>query len=208
MQEDQVNKPSIIKRLFKLRTWQLALIFLLLVALSATFLRLNNVGMDDRREAVLQADQNRDREAVKLRLAELQAYVSSHMNTSLGIGVSLDNIMKEDQEKLFSSQNENIYKQADQNCASERASGSYPIYHKCMLNYLSSIPEGQVVSKSLFSSDKVQQIYTHNFLSPIWSPDFAGWFTLLSLIVLIAIFIRVISFFYMHFLLKKYRNQI
>lgn len=48
---------------------------------SATFLRLNNVGMIQRRDAVITADKQANGEVTRSRLLDLQHFVSAHMNT-------------------------------------------------------------------------------------------------------------------------------
>lgn len=202
--EDRKTR-SLLKRIEKIRTWQLIVIFILLLAISATFLRLNNVGMVERRNAVISADESGDPEAIRLRLADLQTYVSRHMNTNLSGGVLLTVTMKRDQQSIVNTSNINVYKQADEKC---RANLAYSVYFSCMTNYLNSIPGGQVVSQSLFSADKVQLIYTHNYISPVWSPDFAGWSILLALLVLILIIMRLVSVAYLHWILRRHRNLI
>lgn len=203
MQEKRAK--SLLRRIQKIRTWQLIVIFVLLLAISATFLRLNNVGMIERRNAVISADESGDPEKIRLRLADLQSYVSSHMNTDLSGGVVLTATMKRDQQAVVNTSNVNVYKQADDKC---KSNSSYAAYFSCMTNYLNSIPEGQVVSQSLFSADRVQLIYTHNYLSPVWSPDFAGWSLAVALLVLILIITRIVSALYLHWILRKHRNLI
>lgn len=196
---------GLLGRIASLKIWQLVIIFILLAVLSGTLLRLNNVTMIQLRTAVIDADEVGDSESIRMRLADLQNYVSGHMNTDLSGGVLLTNTMKRDQESIISVSNVNVYKQADDKCQSNKV---YAAYLACMTSYLNDIPGGQVVSNSLFSAKDVQLIYTHNFVSPLWSPDFAGWSLLLCATVLILLLIRLLSVVLIHFLLRKHRNPI
>ncbi len=68
----------------RIKTWQLLLILLLSGFIAATFLRLNNIGMAQRREAVLMADrEGRDEDMVN-RMYDLQRYTAAHMNADTG----------------------------------------------------------------------------------------------------------------------------
>ena len=62
------NLRNRLKQIQMVKTWQLVLIFLLMSFVSASLLRLNNVGMIERRDAVMTADQSCDKEVIKNRL--------------------------------------------------------------------------------------------------------------------------------------------
>ena len=49
------------QQLSRVKTWQLVVVALLLTIISATFLRLNNLGMVERRTAVIKADESGDK---------------------------------------------------------------------------------------------------------------------------------------------------
>ena len=49
-----------VKAVEKVKTWQLAVVLLMAVFVAATFLRLNNIGMIERRDAVYAADEAGD----------------------------------------------------------------------------------------------------------------------------------------------------
>ena len=55
------NLRNRLKQIQMVKTWQLVLIFLLMSFVSASLLRLNNVGMIERRDAVMTADQSCDK---------------------------------------------------------------------------------------------------------------------------------------------------
>ena len=80
-----------IKRLSQIKTWQLVILLIMSGFISATFLRLNNVGMVERRESVEHADKAGDIVNLQQRLYDLQRYVSTHMNADPG-KIALDQI--------------------------------------------------------------------------------------------------------------------
>ena len=53
-------------------------------------MRLNNIGMVERRSAVMSADNEGNDDMTRDRLYDLQRYVTSHMNTDMGKGVYLE----------------------------------------------------------------------------------------------------------------------
>jgi len=198
-----------LRQLQRVKTWQLVVLLLLMGFIAATFLRLNNVGMVERRAAVLVADETGDSEAIKARLFELQRYVSSHMNASMG-SIYLEHQYKRDSQKTIdaasgdSNPNGNIYKKAQEVCA-PRFSNYSQAYLQCTVDYLAQYspadnPSSQV---QLPKADA----YRHSYASPIWSPDFAGWTVLACGLILLAIVARLIGLVILRLLLKtRYRE--
>ena len=64
-----------IKQLQRVKTWQILIILVLMSFVSATFLRLNNIGMVERRSAVITADAVGNDDVTQSRLYDLQRYV-------------------------------------------------------------------------------------------------------------------------------------
>jgi hypothetical protein len=112
-----------INELQRVKTWQLIVLLVIVGFVAATFLRLNNIGMVQRREAVINADKAGDEQATIQRLLDLQQFVSAHMNTDLGRGVYLENGYNRDLQNWQTTQygdsnpNGNIYKKAQEVCA-------------------------------------------------------------------------------------------
>ena len=61
MEKNTIKKQ--LRRLSALKTWQLLILLFLVLFIATTTLRINNVGMVQRRAAVLEADKNIDEEA-------------------------------------------------------------------------------------------------------------------------------------------------
>lgn len=197
-----------IKRLKKLAIWQLALLFVVFSILSATFLRQNNLNMQDKRNAVIEADKSGDEKQITQKLYELQKYVSSHMNTDLGKGVEITETFKRNQIKYIndtqSNNNINIYKQANENCQAQNFKYLNQ-YRQCVYDYINSIPDGKVLSSTIISEDEMRLVYIHNYISPLWSPDLAGFFVLITAILVLVIVVRIISEISLRIMLRKYK---
>jgi hypothetical protein len=64
-----------IKQLQVVKTWQLVILLVLMMFVSATFLRLNNTGMIARRNAVTAADKSGDTQEIASRIYDPQRRV-------------------------------------------------------------------------------------------------------------------------------------
>lgn len=195
-----------IKDLQRVKTWQLVILLIIAGFVAATFLRLNNIGMVQRREAVINADKEGDQEDVVARLYDLQRYVSSHMNTNLGKGVYLEHAYSRDldawQQKHFGDRNPNgnIYKKAQEVCAPQFSSYSYA-YIQCTTNELAKYPSAEELANA--SSKPRQEAYIHNFASPLWTPDFAGWSVVVVGVILLLIVIRLVGLAVLQIMLQR-----
>jgi hypothetical protein len=180
----------------RVKTWQLVVLLILASFLTATFLRLNNIGMVQRREAVLSADETADKQAIVSRLYDLQRFVSAHMNTDMGKGLYLEASYRRDVQKAYdkvsvdSNPNGNIYKKAQDVCAPRFTRWSQA-YVQCTSSELAKYPAATnlVTDVQLPRADS----YLHVFASPLWSPDFAGWSVLVCIALLLMIVVRIIS---------------
>ena len=196
-----VDKKQIrnnIKQIQRVKTWQLFILLIMSVVLSATFLRLNNIGMVERRAAVVNADSVGNDQVTKDRLIALQHYVSAHMNTDMGKGVYLETSYKKAVKVAYdsASSTNNIYKKAQEVCAPKFTSWS-TAYIQCTVSELAKYPEGSN-TVNLPNPNK----YLHSFASPVWSPDFAGWSLLISAAILTIILARLTSVALLKILLK------
>jgi hypothetical protein len=200
-----------IKDLQRIKTWQLIVLLIIAGFISATFLRLNNIGMVERRDAVLSADKHGDEQVLIQRLYDLQRHVSAHMNTDLGRGVYLESSYARDLQDWQSSQygdgnpNGNIYKKAQEVCAPRFRSYS-AAYLQCTTSELAKYPAA--ADPATDTSKPRQEAYIHAFSSPLWSPDFAGWSVLLFILILGLIVVRFASLGVLALLLRKHYKSI
>jgi hypothetical protein len=197
-------------RLQRIKTWQLVIILILASFVSATFLRLNNIGMVQRRLAVYSADAVGNDTITQTRLYDLQRFVSSHMNTDMGKGVFLVDTYKRDVQALYkqasanSEPNGNIYEKAQQVCAPQYTSWS-PAYVQCTVDQLAKYPAGSNLNSSV---NLPSGPYQYDFESPLWSPDFAGWSVLVCVVILIMIIARFIGVIILRILLRRHYKSI
>lgn len=193
-----------IKTLRQVSTWQLVVLLILLCFVSATFLRLNNIGMIQRREAVLSADRSGDREALQSRLYDLQRYSAAHMNAGSG-AFYLEESYHNDVEAYYAqasaddNPNGNIFVRAQEVCA-PRFSGWSMAYVQCVTQELEKYPSAENLEQT--GSMPRSETYRHSFASPIWSPDFAGFSVLVTLLIALIIVARMVALGVLYGLLK------
>lgn len=193
-----------IRRLQHMKTWQLVVLFLLFGFIAATFLRLNNIGMAQRRDAVMKADEAGDSVVIQSRLYDLQRYVTSHMNADMGV-IYLEHQYARDFEKSQTSSsgttnpNGNIYRKAQDVCAPKYTHYSQA-YLQCTVDYLSQYaPASEPVSSAKGLSTDA---YRYSYVSPIWTPDFAGFSVLICLLIFFMIIIRLVGLMILRWMLK------
>lgn len=201
-----------LKRISAIKNWQLFVLLILGVLLSAIFLRLNNLGMIDLRNAVIAADDKGDSAEIAKAVNELQKYVTSHMNTDLGGGFYLASSYERAREAAInaaadkSNPNSAVYQQASIQCqpAGERA--KYGGYVACVQAKVDAVG-GQANPASalkLPSSDA----YKINFASPLWSFDLAGFFVALSLLIIVVMAFRITGVLILKLLLRRHYSHV
>ncbi|HEY8992887.1 MAG TPA: hypothetical protein VIM37_03510 [Candidatus Microsaccharimonas sp.] len=208
---DKRRVRNTIKDLQRVKTWQLLVLLILAVFISATFLRLNNIGMVERRAAVIAADKAGIETTTIQRLYDLQQYVSAHMNTDLGKGVYLQETYQRDSQAALNqasgdkNPNGNIYKKAQEVCA-PRFSHYSTAYLQCTTGELAKYPAG---------SNLIEQVklppassYLHDYESPFWSPDFAGWSVVVCIVLVFMIIARLISLGILKLMLRRHYRSI
>jgi hypothetical protein len=208
----QVRKS--IKQLQRIKTWQLLVLLLLMTFVAATFLRLNNIGMAERRQAVLAADTSTtepfDSSVTQNRLYDLQRYVAAHMNTETG-PFYLEGQYRRDAQKVVdeakrnNSSGVNINAEAEATCKPRFTVWS-PAYVQCFADELAKYPP---------SADPVQnvnlpstELYRYSFSAPLWSPDFAGWSVAICIMIIVMIIARLLSLAVLRMLLKRHYRGI
>lgn len=208
---DKRQARQTVRNLQRIKTWQLVVLFVLVAFVAATFLRLNNIGMVERRKAVIAADVVGNEQATIERLYDLQQYVSSHMNTDLGNGVYLESTYQRDSQKALDrvsgdqNPNGNIYKKAQEICA-PRFSNFSTAYLQCTTSELAKFP----ASNELVNAVKLPaaSAYLHDYESPVWSPDYAGWSVVAAVVILLMIVVRLISLGILKLLLSRHYRSV
>jgi hypothetical protein len=150
-------------------------------------LRQNNQTMTKLREAVYESDKNAGN--TEAALAELRAYVHGHMNTSLSSGgnaikppiqlkYTYERLQAAEQQRV-DTVNSQIYTDAQNYCQAQNPSSfSGGPRVPCV--------EAYVTSHGVSAQPIPAGLYKFDFVSPVWSPDLAGWGLLLSIILFLA----------------------
>ena len=206
-----VDKRSIqkdVKRLRRVKTWQLMILLILAAFLAATFLRLNNTGMVQRRNAVSAADKAGDAQQLTERLAELQRYSSTHMNASSGV-IYLQHQYDRDAQTAIEEASNSSSESASANSHAEEVchpqySGWSTAYMQCFLEELAKYPTSETLAEPQLPNT---ELYRYEYASPLWTPDFAGWSSLVVVLIFLVIIIRLISLGILRILLRhRYRS--
>lgn len=208
-----------IKKLSQIKTWQLAVLLIMAGFVAATFLRLNNVGMIERREAVEDADKSGDVIALSQRLYDLQRYVSAHMNADPG-RIALDHTykrvydreLKNFEEAIKNRSNNDTISKVRAVCDARAQQGGYgrfttqadPRYVSCINEEWSKYPAART-SNIQFEAPSTEPYY-HTFVSPAWSADFAGWSLVVAGMILLVIVVRLVVLGMLKLLLKRRNN--
>jgi hypothetical protein len=175
-----------------IRPWTIFVIALISAVICAFALKANNQHMVDLRNAVYSADQkNGD---VQKSLANLQQYVTSHMNTKMDSGPSPvypPIQLKFTYERLIQSRADQIaknntqtYTEAQKYCEQQNATD---------FSGRNRVPciEAYVQKQGVKLAPISDALYKFDFVSPSWSPDFAGWSmvsTILGLLLFVVLF--------------------
>lgn len=190
---------ALLVKISRLKIWQLLVILLLMLFVSATLLRLNNLGMIERRQAVLDADKEGNTQKTAEALAELQNYVSAHMNADLSGGVYLESSYGRARDAALQSATNStnpssaVYQQASIDCRSRFQGGTDSFrndYVQCVVARVSALSQGELGSSSL--NLPKADAYRHNFYSPRLSFDLAGLSVVLTGVIAVWILAKII----------------
>jgi hypothetical protein len=193
----------------RVRTWQLILLLIIVAVIAATFLRLNNIGMIERRTAVFSADKQGDQETIRARLFDLQRYSAGHMNADSGI-IYLEAQYQRDTQAAIDAASardggNNINVLADQACK-KQFGGYSQAYVQCFAAELAKYPSGSnAPDKAALPSPN---LYRHAFASPVWSPDFAGFSLLICGLIVVLIATRLLGLLLLRVLLRRHYSSI
>lgn len=196
-----------LRKLNAIKTWQLLVILLLTTIVAATLLRLNNLGMLERRNAVIAADEKGDSAELERSISELRRYVTSHMNTSLGNGFYLSHSYDRAREAATraasdtSNPNSAVYQQASVECQAGSERVRYGGYVQCVIAKVSLVP-GQENPVSALKLPRAEA-YKINFASPLWSFDLAGMAVAICMLIIVIIIVRFIEVVILKIMLKS-----
>lgn len=191
--------------LSRIKTWQLVIVLILFGFVAATFLRLNNIGMVERLKAVDSSDQSATGEETTSRLYDLQRYAAEHMNADTG-QFDLVGQYQRDYEAAIAraaetdASSQSITAKADAICK-PRFSGWSLAYVQCVKDELDKFGSSENLQSEADLPNAA--LYRHSFISPLWSPDFAGWSIVICLLIALVILLRLIALVILRLLLNS-----
>lgn len=200
-----MNKKYLHHLLTRLRAIKVAYILVPLIISSTVCLlalRANNLHMIQLRNTVYAADQSNGN--VEAALQNLRVYVYSHMNTDLAAG---DNVyppiqlkytyqrLEQAAQAKAQAANTQTYTDAENYCQAQIPTGfSGKGRVPCVEDYVSShTVTAQVIPAGMYKFD---------FISPTWSPDLAGYSLVVSVLLGLALLVRIIGAFLLRQLTK------
>ncbi len=206
---DRKSLSRIYARIRHVKTWQLCVILIIGLIISASLLRLNNITMEHYRNAVYGADKSGNKEAIKNSLVDLQRYVARHMNTSLLNGVYLqeeyNRALDTWDKSAQSSTNPNaaVYQQASIECRARWHGGVASFrndYVGCVAERVRAL--GVADDPGAITARPNPEDYHYNYVSPLWSPDIAGFTVLFCGLIASVIMLRIIAAIILRFILR------
>ncbi len=208
---DRQSVRKSIKQLQRVKTWQLLILLVLLCFIAATFLRLNNTGMIARRNAVADADKSANTNEISARIYDLQRYSAAHMNADTGVFYLQEQYNRdvkrqaEESGGTGSAKALEIRKAADAVCKPQFYGWS-PQYVRCYVNELNKYGANEISESELTLPNSA--LYRYSFVSPVWSPDFAGWSIVGAFAILILIIARLVGLGILRLLLRRHYREL
>ncbi|MGI6612086.1 MAG: hypothetical protein ACOX0Z_00725 [Candidatus Nanosyncoccaceae bacterium] len=207
MASRESKQEKLLKTLKDYQTWQLVLILILFSFVVVILLRLNNTGMVSRREALLAADEEGNSEITRERATDLRVYVNRHMNTSTGrfflkgqYARDSEAVKIKAEEMASGNPHGNVYKKASEACDPLFRYRSAD-YFQCYLNELAKYPAAEYGSIEVKMPEP--NLYQKEFVSPLWTPDFAGFAVLGWIFLASVVTLRLIYKIILLIILKK-----
>ncbi len=201
-----------------LKTWQLVLILIPMLFVSATLLRFDHLKMVDLKKEVLQADEAEDDAKIATSMQALKKFTFSHIVVNVVSSNGIERIafgtgpfylekqyirkasaaIAEAEKHLSSDANPNgnVFAQAMAVCKPQAIRNGWqwnsPAYLNCMTGEIAKHPTTDSLENSLSAHVPSTKLYRYDFVSPIWAPSPAGFALLLCGILILLIFIRIL----------------
>lgn len=182
-------------RLRPISYWYFVVIFIVSSGVALVALRQNNIRALELRDKVLEVDKNNG--DVESALRELREYTYSHMNARLSSDTGIyppiqlkyryERLVAEEKKKAEAG-NDDIYNEAQKYCEATQPQGLYGANRlPCIRNYIDKNggdkkPEPRPIPDAMYKFD---------FVSPVWSPDLAGWSLVVAGVSLILLLTRI-----------------
>lgn len=184
------NLAYVSRKLKKVKTWHIVVVFVVLLLSSLVLLRVNNLNMIKYRDEVIAADESLDEAKVRDAADSLRLYVAAHMNTDTG-HIPLQNLYNQAVSEAFSKENEvnsDAYAEATESCKAVLSQRGYSGYSACVADSV-GVNEDNFIQPELPNP----ALYYLSFVSPLWSFDPAGVAVLVTVVVFFAIIFKFLT---------------
>lgn len=207
-----------LKKVRPLKTWQLLLILVPILFITATMFRFDHIKMATLKDAVLAADLEENDEKINIALIALKKFTFSHIvinvvddngNQKLIFGTGPFYLEKQyiraatvalekAKANLANDTNPhgNIYSLAANTCRIPAIKNGWawnnPKYINCMLTEINKYPATNNLESQIVASLPSTELYRHNYASPIWAFSLSGCLIILIFLIVVVIFIRFI----------------
>lgn len=206
------------RKLGFINNFWLMLILIPLLFLDATLLRQDHIKMVELRDNVFLADESENDEEIKQALEELKNFTFSNIVINVveenggsrimfGTGVfylehqyirAANKALEEAEKIIVSDENPhgNIYLEATNICKPQAIENGWawdnPDYINCMVSEIEKYPAAEELTDKIIAALPSTELYRHNYASPFWVPSLSGWAILLTIMIVVVIFIRII----------------
>ena len=194
----------LLRRLKKVKIWQLLVLGVIFAVLAMVFLRLSNLNMANLRQAVYTADRAADTVKLDQAVTNLQRYVRAHMNTDTGrisLQTKYDNAVRAafaDANQHINNINNDAYNAAIDGCKPQINTGGYPAFAACVADAVGV--DGSKFSEPVLPPAALFQI---SFAAPKLSFDLAGVTLIICFLIFLVAIIRIITEVILRIVVKK-----
>lgn len=221
-----------LRRLAKIKTWQLLIIFVLLLFIEATLLRFDHIEMTNLKADVTAADESGDDAAISEALAKLRNYARTHTIVNViekngesyvtfGTGpVYLEKqYNRKASEALAAAEenagtdenpNGNVFAKAMDVCKPLAIANGWAWnsqgYLDCMTGEINKYPASERIEDTYVASLPSTALFRYDFASPIWTPTFSGFIGIICLALGAILIIRFFSWAFLRLALVFIKN--
>lgn len=221
-----------LRKLTKVKTWQLLIIFVLLLFIEATLLRFDHIEMTNLKSAVASADESDDDAAINEALNNLRNFTRTHTVINVvekngesyitfGTGpIYLKNqynrkaseaLAKAEAEAATDANpNGNVFAKAMDVCKPLAIAYGWAWnsqgYLDCMTGEINKYPAAERIEDTYVASLPSTALFRYDFASPVWTPTFSGFIGIICLILAAVLVIRFFSWLFLRLALVFMKN--
>ncbi|MBR3263975.1 hypothetical protein IKF94_01945 [Candidatus Saccharibacteria bacterium] len=221
-----------LRKLTKVKTWQLLVIFILLLFIDATLLRFDHIEMTNLRDKVHAADESGNDEEIADALNNLQTFARTHTiinvvekNGESYITFGTGPIYLEQQYNRKASEalaaaeakagtdenpNGNVFAKAMDVCKPIAIANGWvwnsPGYIECMTGEINKYPTSERIEDTFVATLPSTALFRYDFASPIWTPTLSGFVSIACIALAAVLFIRVFYWLFLRLALVFIKN--